>query len=195
LESDIVEPVRPSAARRPLPALVFLLVLALLTAIVWWRVIHRVSSEASTKPSTSCSPAAVTVVPPPTSVTVHILNATNRTGLAARVRSSLAKAGFVVADIGNDDVPLAGIAEIRYGPLGRAGATLVAYYFPGATLIGSSRTDSQVEISLGAKFRVVSTTATVKQAMAHDHVTQSARAHSGAPVTPTPTPAPSPTAC
>src|SRR6185437_60741 len=91
-------------------------------------------------------------------VTVHVLNATNRQGLAAGARSKLAKAGFVVADIGNDDVPIAGVAEIRYGP--------------GATLIGSARTDSQVEIALGAKFTTVSTTATVKQAMARDHVTQ-----------------------
>ena len=105
-------------------------------------------------------------------VTVHVLNATNRQGLAAGARSKLAKAGFVVADIGNDDVPIAGVAEIRYGPAGRAAAKLVAYYFPGATLIGSARTDSQVEIALGAKFTTVSATATVKQAMARDHVTQ-----------------------
>ena len=188
-----MEPVRPSTARRPLPALIFILVLALLTAIVWWRVIHRVSSEASAQPSASCSPAAVTVVPIPAAVTVHILNATNRTGLAAGVRSSLAKAGFVVADIGNDDVPLPGIAEIRYGPAGRAAAKLVGYYFPGATLIGSARTDNQVEISLGAKFTAVSTTATVKAALTRDHVTQVAPARPG--TLSTPTPSPSPTAC
>jgi hypothetical protein len=169
--------------------LAFLLVLALLTAIVWWRVIHRVSSEASAKPSPSCTPAAVTVVPAPASVTVHILNGTNRNGLAARVRTSLAKVGFLVADIGNDDVPLAGVAEIRYGPAGRAAAKLVAYYFPGAALIGSARTDSQVEISLGAKFRTVSTTATVKQAMAHDHVTQATGTTPGRLSTPTAPPA------
>lgn len=182
-----MQPDRPSTARRPLPALVFLLILALLTAIVWWRVIHRVSSEASAaKPSPSCSPAAVTVVPPPTTVTVHILNATNRQGLAAGVRSKLAKAGFVVADIGNDDVPIAGVAEIRYGPAGRAAGKLVAYYFPAATLIGSARTDNQVEIALGAKFTAVSTTAIVKQAMARDHVTQAAVPPPGTLSTPSP---------
>ena len=185
-----MEPVRPSTARRPLPALVFLLILALLTAIVWWRVIHRVSSEASSaKSSTSCSPAPVMVVPAPKTVTVHVLNATNRQGLAAGARSKLAKAGFVVADIGNDDVPIAGVAEIRYGPAGRAAAKLVAYYFPGATLIGSARTDSQVEIALGAKFTTVSTTATVKQAMARDHVTQAEVGPPGTVSTPPPSPA------
>ena len=182
-----MEPVRPRTARRPLPALVFLLILALLTAIVWWRVIHRVSSEASSaKSSTSCAPAPVTVVPAPKTVTVHVLNATNRQGLAAGVRSKLAKAGFVVADIGNDDVPIAGVAEIRYGPAGRAAAKLVAYYFPGATLIGSARTDNQVEISLGAKFTTVSTTATVKQGMTRDHVTQAEVGPSGSVSTPAP---------
>jgi hypothetical protein len=168
--------------------LVFLLILALLTAIVWWRVIHRVSSEASSaQSSTSCSPAPVTVVPAPATVTVHILNATSRQGLAAGVKLNLAKVGFVVADIGNDDVPIAGVAEIRYGPAGRAAAKLVAYYFPGATLIGSARTDNQVEISLGAKFTAVSTAATVRQAMARDHVTQAAAGTPGTVNIPSPT--------
>ena len=95
----------------------------------------------------------------------------------------------MVADIGNDDVPIAGVAEIRYGPAGRAAAKLVAYYFPGATLIGSARTDSQVEIALGAKFTTVSTTATVKQAMARDHVTQAEVGPPGTVSTPSPSPA------
>jgi LytR cell envelope-related transcriptional attenuator len=179
--------VRPTAARRrPLPALVFLLVLALLTAIVWWRVIHRASSETTAKPSPSCTPTAVTQVPAPGAVTLHILNGTSRNGLAGRVRSALAKDGFVIADIGNDDVPLASIAEIRYGPSGRAAAKLVAYYVPGATLIGSARTDGQVEISLGAKFTAVSTPATVKQAMARDQVSQLPSPKPGVTSTPTP---------
>jgi hypothetical protein len=62
----------------------------------------------------------------------------------------------------------------------------VAYYFPGAALIGSARTDNQVEIALGAKFTAVSTTATVKQAMARDHVTQAAVAPPGTVHTPSP---------
>ena len=33
-----------STSRRPLPALAFLLALSLLTALVWWRVIHRSDS-------------------------------------------------------------------------------------------------------------------------------------------------------
>jgi LytR cell envelope-related transcriptional attenuator len=180
--------VRPSATRRPLPALVFLLVLALLTAIVWWRVIHRASSEATPTPSPSCSPTAITVVPAPGAVTLHILNGTTRNGLAASVRASLAKDGFIVADIGNDDVPLASVAEIRFGPSGRAAARLVAYYVPGATLIGSARTDNQVEISLGAKFKALATTATATKAMAQDHVTQQPLPRAGAPTSAAPSP-------
>lgn len=183
--------VRPSATRRPLPALVFLLVLALLTAIVWWRVIHRASSEAAPKPSPSCSPTAITVVPAPGAVTLHVLNGTTRNGLAANVRASLAKDGFIVADIGNDDVPVVSVAEIRYGPAGRAAARLVAYYVPGATLIGSARTDNQVEISLGAKFKALNTKTTVTKEMAQDHVTQQPLPRPGAPASPAPSPSPS----
>ena len=175
-----MEPVRPSTARRPLPALVFLLILALLTAIVWWRVIHRVSSEASSaKSSTSCSPAPVTVVPPPKTVTVHVLNATNRQGLAAGVRSKLAKAGFVVADIGNDDVPIAGVAEIRYGPAGRAAASSWRTTFLARRSSAQPEPTARSRSLWARSSRTVSTTATVKQAMARDHVTQAASRPTG----------------
>ena len=39
-----------STARRPLPALAFLLALSLLTALVWWRVLHRSDSAKAAAP-------------------------------------------------------------------------------------------------------------------------------------------------
>jgi hypothetical protein len=174
------------SARRPLPALVFLLGLSLLTALVWWRVIHRADAQSQPKPSpTTCAAKPrVTVLPQPTGVTLQVLNSTNTQGLAAKTKTTLASLGFVVAGVGNDPVGavIPGVAEIRYGPTGAAAATLVSYYVPGATLVPTaSQTTSQVIVSLGSKFTAVRTTAAAKAAMTAAHVSQ-------APVAVKPTP-------
>jgi membrane protein implicated in regulation of membrane protease activity len=44
-----------AGARRPIPALIFLLLLALLTAIVWWRVLHRAEQTSTGRTSSSCA--------------------------------------------------------------------------------------------------------------------------------------------
>src|ERR1700712_5111461 len=93
-----------SRTRRPLPALAFLLALSLLTALVWWRVLHRSDSAgASAKPtcSTSATPTQ-TVVPANASVTVNVLNSTTKTGLAAQVTALLVTDGFKTGTANND---------------------------------------------------------------------------------------------
>lgn len=161
---------RPSA-RRPLPALAFLVGLSLLTALVWWRVIHRADSGHTTAKS-ACPTPTNTVVPQPSAVTIRVLNSTNRSNLAHTVATTMGKVGFKVANIGNDTNTVAGVAEVRYGPKGSAGATLVSFYLPGATLVATQSSDSQVEVSLGTKFKSVATTAQAKQTMASRHVSQ-----------------------
>jgi hypothetical protein len=161
---------RPSA-RRPLPALAFLLALSLLTALVWWRVIHRADTGHTTAKQPCPSPSN-TVVPQASAVTVHVLNSTNRAGLAHSASAAFTARGFQVATIGNDQTLVAGVAEIRYGTKGAAAAMLVSFYLPGATLVTKQSSDSDVEISLGAKFKSVSTTAQAKQAMQSRHITQ-----------------------
>jgi LytR cell envelope-related transcriptional attenuator len=178
-----------ASARRPLPALAFLLGLSLLTALVWWRVIHRVDSENKPKAQSSCpSTAPARVVPQPSAVTLSVLNSTTtRNGLAAGASASLRKLGFKVGSIGNDSSGvLPGVGEIRYGTAGKAGATLVSYYLPGATLVPSSRSDAVVEVSLGLKYTKIATAAQVKAALAAAHISQAAAAPR--PVAKTPTP-------
>jgi LytR cell envelope-related transcriptional attenuator len=162
------------SARRPLPALVFLLGLSLLTALVWWRVIHRSDSSSSSSASSSCAPASNTAVPQPAAVTVNVLNSTDRAHLARSVAGSLRKIGFHVTGYGNDDpgIVVNGVAEIRYGPKGNDAATLLSFYLPGATLVATQRSDSGVVVSLGTKFHSVSTTAQARKAMQSRHVTQ-----------------------
>lgn len=173
-----------TVTRRPLPALVSLLALLLLTALVWWRVLHRADGADQT---TSCpsTPADTVQLPAPDSVTVQVLNATKRNGIASKVRTTLVSDGFKVPDQAINDRKhvnkIPGVAEIRYGPKGKAAATLVRYYFPGAKMVPSTSKTADVVISLGKKYRRVATESAVERALSADKVSLS-------------TPAPSPTA-
>lgn len=164
--------------RRPLPALVFLLALSLLAALVWWRVLHRDSGHAETKPTTCSTTQAPKQLPQPQAISVTVLNSTKRNGIAGIARAALVKDGFQVpAAAANDQASLgghgvlAGVAEIRYGPTAADGAKLLAYYFPGAQLVATKSTDSTVVLSLGAKYTSVATAAAVAQALKADGIT------------------------
>ena len=56
--------------------------------------------------------------------------------------------------------------EIRYGALGKANATLLAYYVPGATLVLDQRTDATVDVVTGAKFKAIPPQKSVNAALA-----------------------------
>jgi hypothetical protein len=174
-----------------LPALVFLLGLSLLTALVWWRVIHRADAQSSpnSAPTSCAAKPTVTVLPQPKAVSVQVLNSTTtRNGLAATTKTSLTKLGFVVVGVGNDSTgTIPGVAEIRYGPANAAGASLLSYYLPGATLVNTGAAGTQVTVSLGLKFVAPATAAAAKAAMVAAHVSQSP-VTAGGPTTPHPTP-------
>src|SRR4051794_36805468 len=104
--------------RRPLPALVALLALTLLTALVWWRVLHRDSGTDKSTASCDKTKSTQTVLPRPASITVYVLNSTTRSGLAKTTASALTKRGFKISGYGNDTGKpvIPGVAEIRFGP-------------------------------------------------------------------------------
>jgi hypothetical protein len=189
-----------STARRPLPALAFLLALSLLTALVWWRVLHRSDTGKPTAQS-SCTASATptaTVLPAPQSVLVNVLNSTQKTGLAAQVTGFLATDGFKTGTPVNDPsprAPVTGVAEIRFGPTGAAAARLLMFYVAGATLVPDARTDASVDLAVGAKYTAVASTADVAKALAAAKIRQlPAPAAAGATPTavkPTVSPAPS----
>jgi len=176
------------SARRPLPALIFLLGLSLLTALVWWRVIHRSDSGHPKANDKTCQSTTSNVVPQPGAVSVKILNSTNRNGLAKSTSTTLGKLGFHVTAIGDDDpnVVVNGVAEIRYGTKGAASATLLSLYLPDATLVPNQATDSLVTVSLGTKFKAVATAAAAKKTMADKHITQLPAKAGHLAATPTP---------
>lgn len=163
-----------TSKRRPLPALVALLALLLLTGLVWWRVIGRSGGSAGARPTCASSPAPAVRLPATRSVAVQVLNSTTRVGIAAKARAALQAAGFLVpAPARNDNKintnKISVVAQIRFGPKGRAQATLVHYYFPGATLVQTTTTSSAVVVSLGKAYRQVATPAAVAKALKAAH--------------------------
>ncbi len=157
-----------TAVRRPVPAIVFLLILSLLAAIVWWRVLHR-ASDASTPNGTknSCSssaPSKPVALPAPKSVSLTVLNGNGKSGLAATISNQLKARGFKIAKYGNDD-PVAGVAEIRYTSKYATAATVVKAYLPGATLVHLDGTTAGVTVSLGAKFAALASATAVQKAL------------------------------
>jgi hypothetical protein len=111
-------------------------------------------------------------VPPNSAVTMRVLNSTNRNNLARNVATTFGHLGFHVTGFDNDPNPVTGVAEIRYGSKGAASATLVSFYLPGAKLVAKQSSDSEVEVSLGAKFQSVATATQAKKTMTQHHVKQ-----------------------
>lgn len=174
--------------RRPLPAIAFIAALSVLTALVWFRVLHRTDGDASSSgakacptasTSTTATAAAPKVVPAPQRVSVLVLNSTQRNGIAGAAKGLLQKRGFTVTNA-TDDAKIygghgliPGVAEIRYGPAGRAAATLLRFYLPGATLKTLSTTSPIVTVALGQKYKQLAPAATVTAALKRAHITLS----------------------
>lgn len=177
--------VASASVRRPLPALAFLLMLSVLTAIVWWRVINRADGDGQPQAQPRCATStstAISAVPRPATVSVTVLNATQRAGLAARTTATLRQDGFNMGAPDNDTpgvVVSGGVAEVRYGPTSKAAATLLSYYFPGSVLVPVARPDAQVVVSLGPRFTAVAAPAAVAKALAAKHISQAPAARAG----------------
>lgn len=146
------------ATRRPLPALAFLLALTILTAVVWWRVLHRdhtssASTPTPTPPTVSCTTGkAKIVLPKPAAVTVRVLNGNGTVGLAGSVESQLKSRGFRSSGVADAPATIATVGELHYGAAGRNGASLLTYYLPGMRLVPIARADATVDVVLGKKF-------------------------------------------
>ncbi|MFN2563155.1 MAG: LytR C-terminal domain-containing protein [Jatrophihabitans sp.] len=155
-----------TVTRRPLPALIALLALLLLTALVWWRVMHRSDGKSVAKPCPTQT--AAQTLPAPARITVTVLNASKRNGIGATTRTALVGDGFNVPRPAANDAPrtkVPGVAEIRYGPAGAKGATLLRYYFPGARMVPTASKTATVVVSLGNKYVRIAEASTVQAAL------------------------------
>ncbi|MDQ2837229.1 MAG: LytR C-terminal domain-containing protein [Actinomycetota bacterium] len=157
-------------SRRPLPALVFLLVLTVLTAIVWWRVLHRPDGTTTadgpvTVQPIKCTPGGKKVtLPTPASVKVDVLNGAGREQLATQVSTLLKSRGFAVGTPGNAGA-LTGTGEIQFGSAGASGATLLSYYLPGAKMVAQKRSDNLINLVLGSGYQTLASPAAVTKAV------------------------------
>lgn len=171
-----------AAVRRPVPAVVFILLLSLLSAIVWYRVLNRApaSAQKSATPTThSCAtkratptstrsaatgPRSAVAWPSPSTVPLAVLNATKRAGLAKSVAQQLKTRGFKIAAITNDSVDTATVTQVRYGPSLATAARLVQLYLPGSRLAPGSSKATSVTVSLGSTFNRLASNAVVARA-------------------------------
>ena len=146
--------VRPRSGRRPLPPLIFLLVLAILALGVWWKVFGDAAEEEERQDAACAAAASAPPQLDPTTVRLRVFNATDTAGLAQTVAADLQARGFVVEEIANDPagVEVTGVGELRFGKPGRGAADYVRLFLPGATDREDTRATSVVDVVSGPDF-------------------------------------------
>jgi hypothetical protein len=168
--------------RRPLPAVILIVILGVAATIVWLRVMD---SDTTAADSTHCAPPAPrpttappkgkpappsptlgqalqddsldrTVPLPPNKALVRVLNAGSKRGGARIVTESLRELGFTqIAEPDNDPLyedTMTCRAQIRFGPQGTAAARTLSLAEPCAELIRDDRKDATVDMAIGEEF-------------------------------------------
>ncbi len=147
-------------------ALITLGIVALMLFFAFWyaysyyrdsnlpRAAARPTCTATSAATATATATATVTAKVPSQVTVNVYNATDRSGLAAKTASDVRKRGFKVSTVSNDPLQkdVAGAAEVRYGATGTASAKLVLTLVKGSKGVKDGRTDSSVDLVLGAKF-------------------------------------------
>jgi hypothetical protein len=162
-------PVRPRSGRRPLPPLIFLLVLALAALGVWWNVL-RLEHAREADRAAACATAAK--APPsldPTTLSVRVFNATDTPNLAQDVATELKARGFPVEEVANDSSgrKVTGAGEIRHGPRGADAAAYLAVFLPGAHDYLDTRATGQIDLVIGPDYKSLATPEQVAAALTH----------------------------
>jgi hypothetical protein len=161
-------PVGPRRARRPVPALILLLALSLVTAVVWWKVLHRDSEAGDALAGCQPVPTLASLKVNPKTVKLRVYNSTDKAGLAKSAADQLHKRGFAITKTSNDPLgasrEVQGVGELRYGPSGANQALLTSLYLPGIRLVQDPRTDAVVDVAIGPSYKAIATAAQVTAA-------------------------------
>ena len=153
--------------RRPVPALILLLVLALAALGIWWNVLSdentRAEAQAAACSIASEAPASLD----PATVTLRVFNATDIAGRANQVATTLQSRGFVVEEVANDpsDNEVTGVGELRFGAGGAEAAKFVQLYLPDATERRDTRATAVVDVVIGPDFTELATQESVAAAL------------------------------
>jgi len=147
-------PVRARSGRRPIPPLVFLLVLALAALGVWWNVLKQDAERRETVAAACSSAAAAIPSLDPATVSVRVLNASDLAGRAGQVAKALKNRGFVIAEVGNDGTNrnVTGVGEVRYGALGRDAGRFLSLQAQGVELYQDTRANTIVDLVIGPEW-------------------------------------------
>jgi hypothetical protein len=98
-------------------------------------------------------------LPKPKSVTLNILNGSDRVGMATITADIFKSRNFKIKKVGNfTDYPVTGPAEIHFGTAGIDAAKLAAAYIENSVLVEDDRTDGSVDVIVGQTFSDVLTT-------------------------------------
>lgn len=160
-------PVRARSGRRPLPPIIFLLVLALAVAVVWVQVARQASARDAHRAAACASAKAAPPSLNPKTVSVRVLNATDRKGEATRVATALKGLGFQVTAVDNDRSgrKVTGVGEVRHGPRGTSAAEYMAIYLPGAADFTDTRATSVIDLVVGPEYSKLATKEQVAAAL------------------------------
>ncbi|MBA3278523.1 MAG: LytR C-terminal domain-containing protein [Geodermatophilaceae bacterium] len=161
-------PVRPRvSSRRPIPPLIFLVVLAVIALGVWFKVLQTDQARPSSDAQACPTPPTVTEMDP-TTVRVRVLNGTDTAGLAAQGTAEFVGRGFLVEATDNDRSgrEVVSVGELRYGPRGAEQAAFVALFVPGITLVRDTRSDDLIDVVLGPDYTTLAAPEAVAIAIA-----------------------------
>ena len=147
-------PVRSHSGRRPLPPILFLLVLAVAAGAVWWTVFDKEHAASEDKAAACATASAAPKSLDPSAITVRVLNSTGTAGLAQQVATNLRDKGFGVGEVGNDGSgrQVTGTGEVRHGPRGNEAAVYLRQFVTGAGDYLDTRADATVDLVLGPDF-------------------------------------------
>jgi len=162
-------PVRRSRRGSHLGILLLVLVLtAALAGAGWWLTQRDDDEPAAAKTRPTCpEPSPAPTVVAPKAVTVNVYNATKRRGLAGTVATELRKRGFRVGEVDNDPLErkVTGAAEVRSSTQGVDAARTVIAQVGTVVAIPDQRTDTTVDLVLGAGFTALQSRADAAAAL------------------------------
>ncbi|HKR50742.1 MAG TPA: envelope integrity protein Cei [Pseudonocardiaceae bacterium] len=157
-----------SRARRPMPAVLLMLVLSAVAGLVWARVLEpdqspggcaATAAVAAVTPGQRLLADGLDAVPPapPQQVRVQVLNAGGARGAAAIVGGRLSELGFAPTGTPANDplhpaFDLRCHGEIRFGVAGQAAARTLSLAVPCVELVHDARPGSLVDLALGTEF-------------------------------------------
>lgn len=190
--------------RRPLPALVVLSLLVVLSGYVWTMVFETVeTTEAATRCNVPSAPqgAPPEAAPdvgemqprsgldrspllPPQNIGVRVLNGNGESKQAGLISDELTSLGFAKGPKADNDpiyrnYDLNCHGQIRYGEAGAGAAHTLSLMAPCSQLVRDEREDESVDLALGAKFDDIKSTPEAKQILQQLKNSDAQRADSG----------------